>query len=372
MPQQRLVRRVVDQVADACVLHQQSRLARRRVEPHQIAPGVVVSGVEQRPRPGIPRERRHGVNRGPLDRDDSVDGARVDANAADVADDAGVVEGSEDRLRRGIVVGPRDRPERTIGDVVVRRHRELADRREIGLLKLVLVLDPVRPRIVQAHAEDVPELRGVVRAAALAPRGPLDQLLGRVVAREPRHEARAVEIRVGLELEVDLGAFRDQSQRVVERRVVGDHRAEDHLVVPALRASEPAGHPGVAEDGDAFVIPARRRHPRRRQVEVQNRLRLLRDRQHLSAEQLPEEPVAPRGLVHRRDVDELVVHQRVHPLVGGDGLVDERDGRDLHRDQIARHGGRAGVPLVRQIDEQYRADPSSDRSRRCSSGTSAS
>ena len=50
----------------------------------------------------------------------------------------------------------------------------------------------------------------------------------------------------------------DQAERIVEAAVVADHRAEHHLVVRPLRAAEAAGHPGLEEDRDAFVVPARR------------------------------------------------------------------------------------------------------------------
>ena len=81
---------------------------------------------------------------------------------------------------------------------------------------------------------------------------------------EPGHEPRAVKIRVDLELKIDLRPFRHEAQRVVERRAVSHHRAEDHLVVAALGAAEPAGHPRVDEDRDAFVdTSAARRHAAR-------------------------------------------------------------------------------------------------------------
>ena len=212
----------------------------------------------------------------------------------------------------------------------------------------------LRPRLGQPDAELLAEGRRVVGAAAVAARRPGDHLLGRVVPRQPGHEARAVQIRVRLELEVDFRAFRDQAQRVVERRVVFHHRAEDHLVVAALRASEAAGHPGIDEDRNPFVKPSRRGHAWRGQVEIEDRLGLLGDRQHFSAEQTPEDPIAPRRLVHRRDVDQLVVHQRVHALVGRNRLEDVGDGGDLDGDEIVGHRGCAGIALVGQVDEQDR------------------
>jgi hypothetical protein len=102
------------------------------------------------------------------------------------------------------------------------------------------------------------------------------------------------------------------------------------------------------------VEPSRRGDARGGQIEVENGLRLFGHRQYLAAEQAPEGPVACCRLVHRRDVHQLVIHERVQPLVGGNRLEDVGDWRDLDRDQIVRHGGGAGVALVRQVDEKDR------------------
>jgi hypothetical protein len=102
------------------------------------------------------------------------------------------------------------------------------------------------------------------------------------------------------------------------------------------------------------VKPARRGNPRRRQVEIQDRLGLLGDRQHLAVEQPAEHPVRPCRLVHRRHVDQLVIHDHVHALVGGKRLERKSQRRDLHADQVARHRGRAGVAGVTQVQHQHR------------------
>ena len=172
--------------------------------------------------------------------------------------------------------------------------------------------------------------------------------------RQPRHEPRAVEVRIDLELEVDLRPFRRQAERVVDVRTVADHRAEHHLVIAALRPSDPARHPGVDEHRDAFVIPPRRGGSRGREVEVEDRLRLLGDRVDLAAKQPPEEPVAPGRLVHRRDVNQLVVHDGRHPLVGGERFEGEAQRRDLHHQRVARHDARSGISGIRQIEQQHR------------------
>ncbi len=72
---QRPVRRVEAEVADARVLEQHARLARGDVHRHQVPPGVVVRGVEQRPGARIVGGRRHPVFHRSLDVDELADAA---------------------------------------------------------------------------------------------------------------------------------------------------------------------------------------------------------------------------------------------------------------------------------------------------------
>ena len=159
---------------------------------------------------------------------------------------------------------------------MVRRHGVLADRVEVLLLEVLLPRDPVAATPSSSErAEHVLELRRVVGLAALAARAPSSTTCsGERVVGEVAHEARAVEVRVHLGLEVDLHALGDEAERVVEARAVLHHRAEHHLVVGALRAALAAGHPGLDEDGEALLVPARRRRARRGQVEVEDALGL--------------------------------------------------------------------------------------------------
>ena len=73
------------------------------------------------------------------------------------------------------------------GDIGVRRDRILAHGREVALLERALVGHPVRPRLLERHAEDLAELRWRSSARLSSPpRDPLDQLLGRVRAAPAR------------------------------------------------------------------------------------------------------------------------------------------------------------------------------------------
>ena len=182
-------------------------------------------------------------------------------------------------------------------------------------------------------------------------------LLGRVAARQPRHEARAVEIRVDLQLEVDLRALGHQAERVVETGVVPDHRSKHHLVVPALRAARGRRPSTCRGRRRSLVVPPRRGHPRRGQVEVGDGLGLIGDRRHLAEEQPAEEPIPARGLVHRGHVHELVVHDGRHPLVGGQRLEGETQRCDLHGERVARHRACRSVPCVREVEQEDRHFP---------------
>ena len=253
-----------------------------------------------------------------------------------------------------VVERARDRPQRIRCHIGMRCDRVLPHRREVGLLKRTLVLHPCAPGLLERHPEDLAELCGVVGAAVLAARDPFDQLLGRMAARQPGHEPRAVEIGVRLHLKVDLRAFGDESQRVVERHVIANHRAEDHLVVAALRASHAAGHPRVDEHRDALVIPPRRGDARSREVPVENRRRVIGRGRDLAAKQSAEGAIGSRRLIHRDDVNQLVVHQHRHPLVRRDGLEGEVERRDLERHDVARDRPGRRVAGVGEIREQHR------------------
>ena len=59
-----------------------------------------------------------------------------------------------------------------------------------------------------------------------------------------------------------------------------------------------------------------------------------------------------RRLVPRHDVHQLVVHEPVHALVGGDGLVGRTDGGGLEQEQVARDRSGAGVAGIPEVVEE--------------------
>ncbi len=268
--------------------------------------------------------------------------------------DAGVVEARVERLLLGVVVRPRHRPQGLGRDVLVRCRLVLPDGFQVLLLERVLPRDPVVPGVVERAAEHLLELRRVVGLGVLATARPLDHELGRALVGQVAQEAGAVEVRVDLGLEVHLDALGDEPERVVEARVVPHHRAEHHLVVGALGAALAAGHPGLDEDGESLLVPARRRRPRRRQVEVEDALGLGGHGRDLALEQAAEEALAARGLVRGRHVHELVVHQPVHPLVRHHRLEGEAERGHVHLDEVARHRRRRRVAAVGEVVEQHR------------------
>src|SRR5215510_9602454 len=131
-----------------------------------------------------------------------------------------------------------DRSERARREILERCDRILANRLEIRLLKRMLELDPFGPRFLERGAEHELELAGVIGLAPGLAAQPLDDLRRCVVVAEPGNEARAVEVRVDLRLEIDLRAFGRETERIVETRLVLHHRAKHHLVVAALGAAE--------------------------------------------------------------------------------------------------------------------------------------
>ena len=232
------------------------------------------------------------------------------------------------------------------------RDRELAHRGQVGALERVLERDPVGPRVVERAPEDEPELVRVVARAALVAPDPVHHLVGPVGVGEPGHEPRAVQVGVRGELEVRPHPARLETERIVEVRAVADHRAEHHLVVAALRAAEPAAHPGFHEHGAAFDVPPRRREPGDRQVAVEERLGVLGPRLHLAAEEIAPATVFVVREVALRDVHELVVHQRVEPLGRRVGFERVRQRRDVEDQPVARRGTRGGVAVVGEVLEQ--------------------
>jgi hypothetical protein len=64
---------------------------------------------------------------------------------------------------------------------------------------------------------------------------------------------------------------------------------------------------------------------------------MIRDRNDLATKQRSEKAIGPACLIHRRDVDQLVVHEDVHAFVAGDRLEREIQRSDFYRHYIARH-----------------------------------
>ncbi len=188
----------------------------------------------------------------------------------------------------------------------------------------------------RAAAEHMLELIGVVGLAAFAALNPRDDLLRRVGIGKPGEEARAVQIRIGRDLEARLHPARGESERVVERGVVADHRPEHHFVVAPLGAPDSSVHPRFHEHRAAFRPPARDRVARRRQVRVEQCFRVGGLDPHLSAEELAPAAVFGGRHVALHGVNQLVIHQRVEALARRKGLEGVRDRRDVDDHPIVR------------------------------------
>ena len=298
MPQIDLSLRIEDQVADPRIAQQHPLLAGVDVDFHEVAEGAVVVDIIGLPAVRIERDAGHEIEHHALEVGQLAKLAGGKVHRADEADLARKAE------RRDQAVGP-------LVDIAA-RHRAKAlgaqmldlGQRIGGKLGEVLLLEypfqgvPFAPRIVERLAERAVELGRVEGRAVLVAAQPLHDLVRAVGQRQVGEEAGAVEIVVGADLEVDGDALALQAERRIELVVVADLGAEHHFVIAALRAAEAARHPGFEEHRRPFGIPARDIVPRRRQIIVEDRFRMLLDRHRLAGQPLAPEGV-PAGSTHR-------------------------------------------------------------------------
>ncbi len=251
-----------------------------------------------------------------------------------------------------LIEAARDGAEDLVVDARLARDGILADLREIRVLPLVLPGNPAPPFLIERRAEHFLELRGEVAFASRGAIDPLDHFLRTVLHRQIAHETCAIEVRVLSDLKIDRRPFRLQSDDVVEERVFIDHRAEDHLVVSAESAADAAGHPRLQKHRNPLVIPPRRIPARAGQVAVHHRQRLFFDRRDFAVEEPAKLQIAVRRLVGGDDVDQLVMHQPVHPLVRRHHVIDVVERLDSDADVIPRNRGGAAVAVVAEVLHQ--------------------
>ena len=134
--------------------------------------------------------------------------------------------------------------------------------------------------------------------------------------------------------------------------VVPDHRSEHHLVISALRAAQSAAHPGLEKDGAAFSPPAGRREARRGEVAVDDRFGVLRLGGDFAEEESPPAQVLLGSNVALHHVDQLVVHQRIHPLARGVRLERKGKRRSVEKQGAARRRVGVRVAVIGQILKQ--------------------
>ena len=91
--------------------------------------------------------------------------------------------------------------------------RIFGERCKIVVLPLVLERDPIVPHIVERPAEHMFELARVEGLRILGAAKPFDGLVDPVGQREIGEEAGSVEVGIGADLEVDLGAFAFEPKR---------------------------------------------------------------------------------------------------------------------------------------------------------------
>ena len=219
-----------------------------------------------------------------------------------------------------IVKGARYRTQRRGRQPLHLGGRIFGDGFQVGVLPGLFPGDPVLPGLVQRLAEDMFELVGVIGLAALVAPQPRDQLFRAIGQRQIGIEARAVEIGVGADLEIDGIAFRFQAGGIEEMGVVAHHGAEHHLVIAALGAAQAAAHPGFHEDGRAFQVPARHIGAGLGQVIVKDGFGMRGDRRRLAVKDIAPEGVIVVPHIHGGQMHRLMVHQREEALAGAEGL----------------------------------------------------
>jgi len=351
-PPQGAVGRVEGQVAHPGVLEEGPVLAGAHVHHADVAPLVVVGGVEEHARGGIEGERGHEEHRRSLDVEDLAQGAAGRVDGGQVGDLPGVVHCGVERAGGRVVARPGHGAEGRGRQRLVHGDGVGPDGGEVLRLELLLPADPVGPGLVDGAAEHLPELPGEIGGAAVGALHPGDDLLGAVREGQVAHEPGAVEVRVHSDEEVDLGAGRLQRHQVEDGLVVQHHGAEGHLVVGAHGPAEAAGEPRLHEGGDPLVVPAGRVLAGAGHVPVQERQRVVVHGTDLAEEQTPAGAIAAGRLVRGHHVDELMVHDGVHALVHAHGLevVGER-GQPEH-DVVHRDGAAGGVGVVVEVVQQ--------------------
>ena len=115
---------------------------------------------------------------------------------------------------------------------------------------------------------------------------PVDHHLWGVDIGQVAYEPRAIEIRIGANLEIDLGALGDQTERVIEVGAVTNHRTEYHFVECALRSSQATRHPGFGKHGNTLEEPARTGFSRCGEILIPDRQGVIRCRRDLATKQL--------------------------------------------------------------------------------------
>ena len=176
---------------------------------------------------------------------------------------------------------------------------------------------------------------------------------GPVGQRQAGDEARAVEVGVDADLEVDRGAFGFEAQRRVDFVIVADLGAPDHLVEGALRRGR--GRPPsrsrrrrrcLRDTSAARRSAASTRNYRRSTPDAPGSASACR------AKKLAPEGVALVPHVHGRDVGELVVGQGEEALARREGLHRLRQRRDVEQHGVVRRRARRGIAIVAEVLEQ--------------------
>src|SRR5262249_17907822 len=117
-------------------------------------------------------------------------------------------------------------------------------------------------------------------------------------------------------MEVDLGAFGDKPERVVEFCAVLHLRPEHHLIVATLRAADPTHQPGLHKYSAAFEVPPGGDVARHGEVVVKQRFRMLCKDLNLAVEEAPPTGILGARAIRRAEMRELVDRKQFKPVRG--------------------------------------------------------
>lgn len=170
-------------------------------------------------------------------------------------------------------------------------------------------------------------------------------------AGEVVHEAGAVEVGVGADLEVGGGAFRFEADELVDVAFVADERAEEHFIVAAEGAAEAAAHPCFQKRGRAFMKPARGVLAGAGEEAEADGDRVVPGGDDFAMEEAAKAAFAGGGGVPDDDVAEFVAGEQRHAFGGGHGIENQAERGHADLDDVVGKGSGGAVAEILEVPD---------------------